>query len=216
MVGSGAVHIGSWSCRVSRLISRLAPAASSRTAMPASTSGTGWPTTSPPTLIYACPMRSRTTRTPPRWRPTSSGRLLGVGPGLTPRVMTCLLGSLSGYGPSARGPSPCDWRCCRPASLLRPICRPLCCGARPAGVDPPGEPTAASHVRDRVAGSARPRDDDLIRVGHTSGAALATGVLAAATPWLGGGEPPTKLGMSVSSLSPPTSPVAPTSSRAAI
>ena len=51
------------------------------------------------------------------------------------------------------------------------------CG--PWGVNPAGEPTAANPVRERVTARLDQALSELALVGHASGTALATGVLAA-------------------------------------
>ena len=109
MVGSGAVP--DRQLELSGLAAGLAPGAGGPhplTAMPASTSGTGWPTVSPPTPDLRLPDALPDDAQSPEVAADLVRRLLGVGPGLTPQVMTSLLGFLSGYGPSAKGPSPCD------------------------------------------------------------------------------------------------------------
>jgi hypothetical protein len=183
LVGSGAVRVGGWSCRVSRLISRLAPA----------------PLTPDPN---ACGhLRHRLThyqsadpdlRLPdslllddahsPEAAAELVRRLLGAGPGLTPAGDDVLAGLLVGL-----------WSFGQPAESLRL--------AVLAGLPAGTTDLSAALLRCAVRGESIPQVnqllrilsgnawqrrlddalDDLIRVGHTSGTALATGVLAAAT-----------------------------------
>jgi Protein of unknown function (DUF2877) len=186
LVGSGAVRVGGWSCRVSRLISPRAPA----------------PIIPDPN---ACEhLRHRLTHyesADPDLRLTDSllddanspeaaaelvRRLLGAGPGLTPAGDDVLAGLLVG-----------SWSFGQPAQSLRL--------AVLAGLPAGTTDLSAALLRCAVRGESIPQVsqllrslsgnawqsrlddalDDLIRVGHTSGTALATGVLAAATMAIG-------------------------------
>jgi Protein of unknown function (DUF2877) len=181
VVGSGAVRIGDWSCRVSRLVSARVPAALTPDR-------------------HACEhLRHRLDRyhsadsdvglphpsSVDVYSPEVSGdlvrRLLGVGPGLTPAgddVLAGLLVGLWSFGQSAK-----------PLRL-----------AVLAGLPARTTDLSAALLRRAVRGESIPQVsrllrtisgskwqgrldqtlDGLVRVGHTSGAALATGVLAAA------------------------------------
>ena len=186
MAGSGAVHIGAWSCRVSRLVSLRAPAALSPDR-------------------HACEhLRHRLAHCQsadldlrlhdallddahsPEVAADLVRRLLGVGPGLTPAgddVLAGLLVGLWSFGEKAvplrlfvltglaAGTTDLS------AALLR-------CAARGESI-----PQVNQLLR-AISGSAWQSGldqamYDLVRVGHTSGMALATGVLAAATMAIG-------------------------------
>jgi hypothetical protein len=188
LVGSGAVRVGGWSCRVSRLISRPAPA----------------PPLNPDP--HACEhLRHRLTRyqcADPDLRLPDSllldnanspeaaaelvGRLLGAGPGLTPAgddVLAGLLVGLWSFGQPAE--------CLRLAVLTRLPAGTTDLSAALLRCAVRGESIPqVNHLLRTLSGNAwqsRLDDalDDLIRVGHTSGTALATGVLAAATMAIG-------------------------------
>lgn len=186
VVGSGAVHVGNWTCRVSRLVSLRAPRA----------------------LIpdpYACDhLRYRLARSrsaDPELRlpatlddvhsPEAAAelvrRLLGVGPGLTPAGDDVLAGLLTGlwsFGQRAEPlrlavlPSLAAGTTDLSAALLR-------CAVRGESI-----PQVKKLLRTMSGtvwqGRLDHAIDDLVRVGHTSGTALATGVLAAATIAIGG------------------------------
>jgi len=187
LVGSGAVRVGDWSCRVSRLISRPAPAAltADRNAcehlrhrlthyQPAD------PDRRLPDSLLLDDARS------PEAAAELVRRLLGAGPGLTPAGDDVLAGLLVGL-----------WSFGQPAESLRL--------AVLAGLPAGTTDLSAALLRCAVRGESIPQVnqllrtlsgnawqsrlddalDDLIRVGHTSGTALATGVLAAATMAIG-------------------------------
>jgi hypothetical protein len=182
VVGSGAVHIGSWSCRVSRLVWLRAPA------------GLTPDRHACEHLRYRlahCQSADPDLRLPdvlpddahfPEVTADLVRRVLGVGPGLTPAgddVLAGLLVGLWSFGQRAKSlrlavlaglaAGTTDLS----AALLR-------CAARGESI-----PQVNQLLR-TMSGSAWQGRldhaiDDLVRVGHTSGTALATGVLAAAT-----------------------------------
>ena len=191
VVGTGAVQIGSWSCRVSRLVSLRARAALTPDR-------------------HACEdLRRRLTdcqsadtdlRLPdalpddvhsPEVAADLVRRLLGVGPGLTPAGDDVLAGLLVGLWSFGQRAEPLRRAVLAglaagttdlSAALLR-------CAARGESI-----PQVNQLLR-TMSGSAWQSRldhamldhamDDLVRVGHTSGTALATGVLAAATMAIG-------------------------------
>jgi hypothetical protein len=179
VVGSGAVRIGSWSCRVSRLISPGAPAA---------------PTPDRHACEYLQHRLAHYQSADPDLRPPDAlpddarspevaadlvRRLLGVGPGLTPAgddVLAGLLVGLWSFGQEAKplrlavlaglATGTTDLS----AALLR-------CATRGESI-----PQVNQLLRTMSGNAWQGRLDyaldDLVRVGHTSGMALATGVLA--------------------------------------
>jgi Protein of unknown function (DUF2877) len=184
-VGSGAVQIGSWSCRVSQLVSLHAPAALSpdphacehlwrRLAHCQSAD----PDRRPPDVL---PDDAHFPETADLVR-----RLLGVGPGLTPAgddVLAGLLVGLRSFGQKAEplrlavlaglAAGTTDLS----AALLR-------CAARGESI-PQVNKLLRTMSKNAWPGRLDDAMDDLVRVGHTSGTALATGVLGAATMALG-------------------------------
>jgi hypothetical protein len=185
-VGSGVVQVRSWSCRVSRLVSLRAPAALTpdrdacehlrhRLADRESTE-------TDLRLLDALPEDARS----PEVVAHLVRRLLGVGPGLTPAGDDVLAGLLVGLGSFGQRAEPLRRAVLTglatgttdlSAALLR-------CAARGESI-----PQVNQLLR-TMSGSAwqgrlDQAMDDLVRVGHTSGTALATGVLAAATMAIG-------------------------------
>jgi hypothetical protein len=142
VVGSGVVQIRSWSCRVSRLVSLRASAALTpdRRACEHVRRRLADCQSADPDLRL--PDALPDDALPPEVAADLVRRLLGVGPGLTPAGDDVLAGLLVGL-----------WSFGQRAEPLR-----LTVLAGLAGVDPPSEPTAAGDVRERVAGSARPRN----------------------------------------------------------
>jgi Protein of unknown function (DUF2877) len=188
-VGSGAVHVGNWSCRVSRLVSLRAPAAL---------------TPDRDACEYLQHRLAQYQSADPDLRPPDAllddahspevaadlvRRLLGVGPGLTPAGDDVLAGLLVGLQSFGRKAEPLRLAVLAglaagttdlSAALLR-------CAARGESI-----PQVNKLLR-AMSGSAWPGRlddamDDLVRVGNTSGTALATGVLAAATMAIGDGR----------------------------
>jgi hypothetical protein len=186
VVGSGAVRIGSWSCRVSRLVSLRAPAALTpdRHAcehlrhLLAQFQSADVDLRLPDVLLddaHAPEVAADLVR-----------RLLGVGPGLTPAGDDVLAGLLVGL-----------WSFGQRAELLRLAVLAglaagttdlsaalLRCAARGESI-----PQVNQLLQAMSASAWQSRLDhamyELVRVGHTSGTALATGVLAAATMAIG-------------------------------
>jgi hypothetical protein len=186
VVGSDAVHIGSWSCRVSRLVSLRAP-----TALTPDCDACEhlWH------LLAHCQSADPDLRLPyalpddadtPELAADLVRRLLGVGPGLTPAgddVLAGLLVGLRSFGQRAE-----------------PLRRAVLAGLATGTTD-----LSAALLRSAARGESIPQVnqllramsgsawqgrldhavDDLVCVGHTSGTALATGVLAAATMAIG-------------------------------
>jgi hypothetical protein len=186
VVGSGAVRIGSWSCRVSRLVSLRAPAALTpdRHAcehlrhLLAQFQSADVDLRLPDVLLddaHAPEVAADLVR-----------RLLGVGPGLTPAGDDVLAGLLVGLWSFDQRAEPLRLAVLAglsagttdlSAALLR-------CAARGESI-----PQVNQLLR-AMSGSAWEGRldhamDELVRVGHTSGTALATGVLAAATMAIG-------------------------------
>ncbi len=185
-VGSGAVRIGDWSCRVSRLVSARAPAALTPDR-------------------HACEhLRHRLARyqsADPELRLPDAllhdahspevaadlvRRLLGVGPGLTPAgddVLGGLLVGLWSFGQRAE-PLRLAVLASLPARTTDLSAALLRCADQGESI-----PQVNQLLRTISASEWQGRLDhaiyDLVRVGHTSGAALATGVLAAATMAIG-------------------------------
>jgi Protein of unknown function (DUF2877) len=181
VVGSGAVHIGGWTCRVSRLVSLRAPAAlipdrqacehlrHRLTHCQFADSDLGLPDAlddahSPAVAAELVP------------------RLLGVGPGLTPAGDDVLAGLLVGLWSFGQKAEPLRLAvlaglAARTTDLSAALLR---CAARGESI-----PQVNQLLRAMSGSAWQGRLDhamsDLVRVGHTSGTALATGVLAAAT-----------------------------------
>jgi len=186
LVGSGAVHIGSWSCQVSRLVSLRASAALTpdRRACEHVRRRLADCQSADPDLRL--PDALPDDALPPEVAADLVRRLLGVGPGLTPAGDDVLAGLLVGLWSFGQRAEPLRLTVLAglaagttdlSAALLR-------CAARGESI-----PQVNQLLR-AVSGSAWQGRldhamDDLIRVGHTSGAALATGVLAAATMAIG-------------------------------
>jgi len=185
-VGAGAVQIGSWTCRVSRLVSLRAPAVLTpdrhacehlryRLADCESTD-------TDLRLSDALPDDAQS----PEVAADLVRRLLGVGLGLTPAGDDVLAGLLVGLWSFGQRAEPLRRAVLTglatgttdlSAALLR-------CAARGESI-----PQVNQLLR-TMSGSAwqgrlDQAMDDLVRVGHTSGTALATGVLAAATMAIG-------------------------------
>ena len=205
-VGSGSVHIGGWSCRVSQLVSLQAPIGLApdrdacahlryRLAQCASAD----PDLRLPAALVECALSlwNGTTRAS-----TSSARmithspdvaadlvrrLLGAGPGLTPAGDDVLAGLLVGLRCFNQRAEPLRLAVLArlpgggttdlSAALLR-------CAVRGESI-----PQLNQLLRTMSGSGWQTRldhaIDDLVRVGHTSGTALATGVLAAATMAIG-------------------------------
>ena len=185
VVGSGAVHIGSWSCRISRLVSLRTPAALTpdRHACEHLRHLLADCQSADPDLRLpdALPDDANTPEVADLVR-----RLLGVGPGLTPAGDDVLAGLLVGL-----------WSFGQRAERLRL--------AVLAGLSAGTTDLSAALLRCAAGGESIPQVNqllrtmsgsawqgrldhamyDLVRVGHTSGTALATGVLAAATMAIG-------------------------------
>jgi hypothetical protein len=186
VVGSGAVHIGSWRCRVSRLVSVRAAAglAPDRRACEHLRQLLAYHQSADPDLRLpdALPDDENT----PEVAADLVRRLLGVGPGLTPAgddVLAWLLVWLWSFGQRAEplrlavlaglAAGTTDLS----AALLR-------CAARGESI-----PQVNQLLQAMSASAWQGRLDhamyELVRVGHTSGTALAAGVLAAATMAIG-------------------------------
>jgi uncharacterized protein DUF2877 len=182
VVGSGVVRIGSWSCRVSRLVSLRAPTA---------LTPDRYACAHLRQLLARCQSADPDLRLPdslpddentPEVAADLVRRLLGVGPGLTPAGDDVLAGLLVGLWSFGQRTEPLRLAVLAglsagttdlSAALLRSAAR--------------GESIPQVNQLLRVmSGSAwQGRLDhaiyELVRVGHSSGTALATGVLAAAT-----------------------------------
>jgi hypothetical protein len=182
VVGSEAVHIGSWRCRVSRLISARAPAVliPDRHACEHLKHRLAHYQSADPDLLL--PNAQPDAAHSPEVAADLVRRLLGVGPGLTPAgddVLAGLLVGLWSFGQRAEplrlavlaGLAACTSDLS--AALLR-------CAVRGESI-----PQVNQLLRAMSGSAWQGRLDhaiyDLVRVGHTSGAALASGVLAAAT-----------------------------------
>jgi hypothetical protein len=182
VVGSGAVRIGGWSCRVSRLVSLRTPAALTpdRYAYEHLRRLLAHYQSADPDLRLpdALPDDGRT----PEVAADLVRRLLGVGPGLTPAGDDVLAGLLVGLWSFGQRAEPLRLAVLAglaggttdlSAALLR-------CAARGESI-----PQVNQLLRAMSGSAWQGRLDhatyDLLRVGHTSGTALATGVLAAAT-----------------------------------
>ena len=180
-VGSGSVHIGGWSCRVTQLISTQAPAALTpdphvcerlrrRLARYQSAqSDAGLPDPSS-VDVYSPEVAADLVR-----------RLLGVGSGLTPAGDDVLAGLLVGLWSFGQWAEPLRLAVLAglPAGTTDLSAALLRCAAR--GESIPQVSQLLRTVSDSAwQGQLDHALHDLLRVGHTSGAALATGVLAAA------------------------------------
>ena len=184
-VGSGGVHVGNWSCRVSRLVSLRAPAALTpdRHACEYLQHRLAHCQSADPDLRLpdVLPDDAHFPEAADLVR-----RLLGVGPGLTPAgddVLAGLLVGLWSFGQKA-GPLRLAVLAGLPAGTTDLSAALLRCAARGESI-----PQVNKLLR-TMSGNAWPGRlddamDDLVRVGHTSGTALATGVLAAATMAIG-------------------------------
>jgi hypothetical protein len=181
VVGSGAVRIGDWSCRVSRLVSLQAPTgltpdryACEHVRHRLAESASADPGLRLPDALldnaYSGEMAADLVP-----------QLLGVGPGLTPAGDDVLAGLLVGLWSFGQRAEPLRSAVLAAlagttdlsAALLR-------CAARGESIP------QVNQLLQTMSGSAWQSRldqamDDLVRVGHTSGLALATGVLAAAT-----------------------------------
>ena len=186
VVGSGVVQIRSWSCRVSRLVSLRASAALTpdRRACEHVRRRLADCQSADPDLRL--PDALPDDALPPEVAADLVRRLLGVGPGLTPAGDDVLAGLLVGL-----------WSFGQRAEPLRL--------AVLAGLAAGTTDLSAALLRCAVRGESIPQVnqllrtmsgsawqgrldhamDELARVGHTSGMALATGVLAAATMAIG-------------------------------
>jgi hypothetical protein len=182
VVGWGAVHIGSWSCRVSRLVSLGAPAALTpdRHACAHLQHRLTHCQSADPDLRLpdALPDDAHS----PEVAADLVRRLLGAGPGLTPAGDDVLAGLLVGLWSFGQKAEPLRLAVLAglatgttdlSAALLR-------CATRGESIP------QVNQLLQTMSGNAwQGRLDhamyDLVRVGHTSGTALATGVLAAAT-----------------------------------
>ena len=180
MVGSRAVHIGSWRCSVSRLVSPLAPTGLTpeRHACAHLRQGLAL-NQSNPELRLPDALLDRVHS--PGVAADLVRRLLGVGPGLTPAGDDVLAGLLVGLWSFDQ----------RAESLQRAVLASLAgttdlsaallrCAARGESIP---QVSLMLRAMSTSAWQGRLDDalDDLVRIGHTSGTALATGVLAAAT-----------------------------------
>jgi Protein of unknown function (DUF2877) len=182
VVGSGAVRIGDWSCRVSRLVSARAPAALTpdRRACEHLRHRLARYQSSDPDLRLPDALLDDVHS--PEVAADLVRRLLGVGPGLTPAGDDVLAGLLVGLWSFAQGAEPLRLAVLAglPAATTDLSAALLRCAARGESIP------QVNHLLRTMSGSAwQGRLDqaiyDLVHVGHTSGAALATGVLAAAT-----------------------------------
>jgi Protein of unknown function (DUF2877) len=189
LVGSGAVRIGDWSCRVSRPTSPKAPAdlAPDRNACEHLRHRlvryqSGHPVLSLPDALLD-DARS------PEVAADLVRRLLGVGPGLTPAGDDVLAGLLVGLWSFGQRAEPLRLAVLAglPAGTTDLSAALLRCAARGESI-----PEVNQLLRTMSGSEWQVRldhaIDDLVRVGHTSGAALATGVWAAATIAIGHGH----------------------------
>jgi hypothetical protein len=181
VVGSGAVRIGRWSCRVSRLISPTAP------------SGLTPDSQAYEHLRLRLEGRPGVNRDPRQAEPLAHGvhyprpspdlvrRLVGVGPGLTPAgddLLAGILIGLWGFDMTAE-PFRSAVLAAAPTGTTALSAELLRCAARGESIPQMNQllrAMSASTWQERLDDAL----DDLIRVGHTSGLALATGVLTAA------------------------------------
>jgi hypothetical protein len=181
-VGSGAVYIGSWSCRVSRLVSLRAPVALTPDRHVCERLRHRLAHCDSADLDLRLPDALLDDAHSPDGAADLVRRLLGVGPGLTPAGDDVLAGLLVGL-----------WSFDQKAEPLRL--------AVLAGLAAGTSDLSAALVRCAARGESIPQVNkllramsgsawqgqldqamyNLVRVGHTSGTALATGVLAAAT-----------------------------------
>ena len=154
--------------------------------MPASASGTGWPTVKSTDTDLRLPDALPDDVYSPEVAADLVRRLLGVGPGLTPAGDDVLAGLFVGLWSFGQNAEPLRLTVLAglsagttdlSAALLR-------CAARGESI-----PQVNQLLRTISEGAWPGRldhaMDDLVRVGHTSGTALATGVLAAATMAIG-------------------------------
>lgn len=185
-VGAGAVYIGSWSCRVSRLVSLRAPAGLTpdRHACEHLHHRLAHCQSANPDLRLpaALPDDGRS----PEMTADLVRRLLGVGLGLTPAgddVLAGLLVGLWSFGQKAE-PLRLAVLADLPAGTTDLSAALLRCAIRGESI-----PQVNQLLRTMSGSGWQARLDhalyDLVRVGHTSGTALATGVLAAASMAIG-------------------------------
>ena len=186
VVGSGGVQIGSWSCRVSRLVSPRAPAGLTpdRNACEHLRHRLAhWQSADPDPFLPDALLDDAYSPAVPA---DLVRRLLGVGPGLTPAGDDLLAGLLVGLWSFGQQAEPLRLAVLAglaagttdlSAALLR-------CAARGESI-----PQVNQLLRTLSGSASQGRLDhamyELVRVGHTSGTALATGVLAAATMAIG-------------------------------
>jgi hypothetical protein len=189
VVGSGAVHICGWSCRVSQLVSLRTSAALTpdRHACEHLRQRLAHCQSADPVLrlpdalpddAYSSEVMADLVR-----------RLRGVGPGLTPAGDDVLAGLLVGLWSFGQNAEPLrlavlDGLAGGTTDLSAALLR---CAARGESIP------QVYRLQRAISGSAWQGRldnavDDLVRVGHTSGTALAAGVLAAATMAIGDGR----------------------------
>ena len=181
VAGSGAIHIGSWSCRVSRLVSLRAPAAltPNRHACEHLRHRLAHYQSADPDLRLpdARPEDAHS----PEMAADLVRRLLGVGPGLTPAGDDVLAGLLVGLWSFGQRAAPLRLAVLAglPAGTTDLSAALLWCAARGESI-----PQVNQLLRTMSASACQSQldqaIDDLVHVGHTSGVALAAGVLAAA------------------------------------
>lgn len=186
VVGSGAVHIGSWSCRVAQLVSLRAPTALTpdRHACEHLRQRLAHCQSADPDLRLpdALPDDAHSSKV----AADLVRRLLGVGPGLTPAGDDVLAGLLVGLWSFGQRAEPLRLAVLAglaagttnlSAALLR-------CAVRGESI-PQVNQLLRTMSESAWQGRLDHAVDDLVRIGHTSGRALATGVLAAATVAIG-------------------------------
>jgi len=188
VVGSGAVHIGGWCCRVSRLVSPQAPAVLTpdREAREHLRHRLARYRSADPDLLLpdVLPDDAHSPAAADLVR-----RLLGVGPGLTPAGDDVLAGLLVGLWSFGQRAEPLrravlTGLATRTTDLSAALLR---CAARGESI-PQMNQLLRNMSESAWQGRLDHAVDDLVRVGHTSGTALATGVLAAATMAIGNGQ----------------------------
>jgi hypothetical protein len=180
-VGSGAARVGGWSHWVLRLVLHQAPSALTPDRQPAEhlrerLAGRGADDD------LGLPAAQWTVAHSQAGTADLVSRLLGVGPGLTPAgddVLAGLLVGLWAFGLAAE-PLRSAVLAAAPVGTTDLSASLLRCAARGESIPEVHEllrATSTSAGRSRL----DPALDDLLRVGHSSGAALATGVLVAAS-----------------------------------
>jgi hypothetical protein len=182
VVGSGAVRIGDWSCRVSRLVVPQAPADLApdrhayehlrhRLAIYQSADSDLRLSDSVLDDVHSPEVAADLVR-----------RLLGVGPGLTPAGDDVLAGLLVGLWSFGHRAEPLRLAVLAglPAGTTDLSAVLLRCAARGESIPQVNQLLRTMSVS-TWQGQLDQAMHDLVRVGHTSGAAMATGVLAAAT-----------------------------------